>query len=210
MYILTPYSSSCFTLLSNCTHFPSHLLKVRHTFHWARRPHLPPQLPAQHGLRDVREPHPHLRHRLHQGPDEQLPGPRACPGPPTEHQHHLTKPEDGEHQDQSGGAGNPRGGVPGARRTQEGPAGHGTLPEIRCWADSLSGEGNWSCLVNLNCCHVSWYNILREPLLETWCRHRLWERADKIFQSNAQINQAVVILLSLRLVLQHLRLLASS
>lgn len=86
--------------------------QVRHTLHRARRPHLPPQLLAQHGLRDVREPHPYLCHRLHQGPDEQLPGTLARPCPPTEHQHHLTKPADGEHKDQSGSAGNSRGGVP--------------------------------------------------------------------------------------------------
>lgn len=91
-----------------------YLFQVCHALHRARRPHLPAQLPAQHGLRDVGEPRPHLGHRLHQGPDEQLPGPRARPGTPTEHQHHLPEPADREHQDQGGRAGDSRGGVPGA------------------------------------------------------------------------------------------------
>lgn len=129
------------------------LLQVCHTLHWAGRPHLPPQLPAQYGLRDVRKPRPHVRHRLYQSPDEQLAGPRARVGPPAEHQHHLTEPADRERQDQSGGARDSRGGVPGPRWTQEGAAGHGTLPEIRCWEDSLSGEGHKSKQLprSLNC-----------------------------------------------------------
>ena len=131
------------TLISGTLHLKLRflLLQVRHALHRAGRPHLSPQLPAQHGLRDVREPCPHVNYRLHQGPDEQLAGARSRPSPPAEHQHHLTEPADGERQDQSGGAGDPRGGVPGPRWTQEGAAGHGALPEVRCGEDSLSGEG---------------------------------------------------------------------
>lgn len=72
------------------------------------------------------------------------------------------------------------------------------------------------CVRGKNSCHTTRIvvtshgpNIYREPLLETWGIQRLWVSLDKIFRSNTQINQAVIILISWRLVLQHFRLLAS-
>lgn len=60
-------------------------VQVCDALHRTGWPHVSAELPEEHGLRDVREPHPHFRHRLHQSTDEQLAGPSSCAFSPREH-----------------------------------------------------------------------------------------------------------------------------
>lgn len=98
-----------------------------------------PELPEEHGLRHHRIADPHFAHRLHQGSDEQLAGPRPCPRALREHQHHRPEPSHRKHQDQGGGAGNNGRRLPGAWWAQKDPGGHAALPTLRLRENALPG-----------------------------------------------------------------------
>lgn len=89
-----------------------------------------PELFEEHGLRDHRVSDPHFPHRLHQSPDEQLPGSRPRALSHREHQHHRSESGHREHKDQSGGAGDHGCCVFSARRPQEDSGGHVALSEV--------------------------------------------------------------------------------
>lgn len=89
-----------------------------------------PELPEEHGLRDHRVSDSHFPHRLHQSPDEQLPGSRSRALSLREHQHHCSESGHREHQDQSGSAGDHGRCVFSAGGPQEDFRGHVTLSKV--------------------------------------------------------------------------------
>ena len=58
--------------------------------------------------------------------------PSARPGASTVHQRHSAEFDDGQHQGEDRGAGDPRRGLPRSWRPQEGATGHATLSKLRC------------------------------------------------------------------------------
>lgn len=108
--------------------------------YWAGWPELFAELPEEHGLWDLGEPHPHIRYRVYQGSDEQLPGTGSRPGPSRKYQHHIPELTDWEHQDQDCRAGDPRGCLLGTRWSQESLASHASLPSLCCRKDKVPGK----------------------------------------------------------------------
>lgn len=122
----------------------SPFFQVCNPFHRPGRPHVHPELPKEHGLRDHRVADPHVSNRLHQSSHEQLAG--SCPRPLAlwKHQHHRSKPGHREHQDQGGGSGDHGCGVSRPWWTQKDPGGHAALPTLRLREDEVSGGGKLS------------------------------------------------------------------